>query len=46
VKTPRTTEYAHSIKINGESVVKYDSDNPLKYGARLWIETVADVEIV
>lgn len=38
--------YGHRAIIHGPSEVVYDPDNPLKCGARLWIETEADVDVI
>ena len=43
VKTPRLTEYGHSVEISGPSKIIYSKDDPLKCGARVWIETDAEV---
>lgn len=43
VKRGRTNTRAHSVAILGESRVVYRPDNPLSCGARLWIETHAEV---
>ena len=37
--------YGRSIKWDGPSEMVYDPDNPLKCGAKLWIETEADITI-
>jgi hypothetical protein len=44
VKTYKTTTYAHAVTINGPSQVIY-SEKPLSCGARVWIETQAEVFI-
>jgi len=44
VKTYKTTNYAHEVTINGPSRVVYSKD-PLSCGARVWIETQAEVFI-
>jgi hypothetical protein len=38
-------EYGHAVKVLGPSVFRYDSKNPLPHGARLWVETEADVVV-
>ena len=44
VKTSRGNVYCTAVTINGPSRVVYSPDKPLPCGARVWIETVADVE--
>ena len=46
VKTYKTNTYAHRVKIHGESEVVYSPNKPLSCGARVWIETQAEVEII
>jgi hypothetical protein len=46
IKTYKTNTYAHEVSIKGESKVVYSPDKPLSCGARVWIETQADVEIL
>jgi hypothetical protein len=46
VKTYKTNTYAHEVIIKGESKVIYSPDKPLSCGARVWIETQAEVEIL
>lgn len=46
VKSGRSNNYAHEVKIEGPCVVKYSPDRPLSCGARVWIETENDVIIV
>jgi hypothetical protein len=43
VKEGRNNTYAHSVQINGSSTVVYSPDKPLSCGAKVWIETDADV---
>ena len=45
VKTYKTNTYAHEVEILGESKVVYSPDKPLSCGARVWIETNAEVKI-
>ena len=45
VKTYKTNRYAHAVEIKGESRIIYSPDKPLSCGARVWIETDADVVI-
>ena len=46
VKTYKTNTYAHKVLIKGESKVVYSPDKPLSCGARVWIETQSEVEIL
>ena len=38
--------YGHRVKIKGPSEMVYDPEHPLRCGAKLWIETDSEVEIV
>ena len=50
VKTYKDNRYAHQvlIKKDGEVIAKvvYSADKPLSCGARVWIETESEVEII
>lgn len=46
VKTYKDNRYAHEVRILGESKIVYSPDKPLSCGAKVWIETEAEVEIV
>ena len=46
VKTYKSNEYAHEVIIKGPSRVIYSPDDPLSCGARVWIETEGEVEII
>ena len=46
VKTYKSNDYAHEVVIHGESRVVYRPNKPLPCGARVWIETEAEVEII
>jgi hypothetical protein len=46
VKTYKSNTYAHEVKIHGESTIVYAPEKPLSCGARVWIETQANVEIL
>ena len=46
VKTYKTNQYGHEVVIHGESKVVYRPDKPLSCGAKVWIETDADVNIL
>lgn len=43
VKTYKSNLYAHEVVIRGPSRVVYSPDKPLACGARVWIETEAEV---
>ncbi len=45
VKTYKDNRYAHKVVIKGESQVVYSPDKPLPCGAKVWIETNAEVVI-
>ena len=45
VKTYKTNTYGHEVEILGDSKVVYSPDKPLSCGARVWIETDAEVKI-
>lgn len=45
IKTYKSNTYAHEVIIKGDSKVVY-SEKPLSCGARVWIETQAEVEVV
>jgi hypothetical protein len=45
VKNYKSNTYAHEVEVKGPSKVVYSPDKPLACGARVWIETEADVEI-
>lgn len=45
VKTYKENRYAHEVEIDGPSKVVYSPDKPLSCGARVWIETQANVTI-
>ena len=46
VKSKGKNRYAHEVVINGPSKVVHSPDKPLSCGARVWIETLADVELI
>jgi len=43
VKTHKSNTYAHTVEIQGPSRVVYSPNKPLSCGARVWIETQAEV---
>ena len=45
VKTSKSNGYAHEVEINGPSKVIYSPDKPLSCGAKVWIETEAEVNL-
>jgi hypothetical protein len=45
VKTYKTNTYAHEVDILGPSKVVYSPDKPLSCGAKVWIETEAEVRV-
>lgn len=46
VKTYKSNTYAHEVRILGESKIVYSPDKPLSCGAKVWIETQSEVEVV
>ena len=46
VKTYKDNRYAHEVLIKGDSKIVYSPDKPLSCGAHVWIETMAEVEVV
>jgi hypothetical protein len=46
VQEGSTVRYCKEVIIKGDSKLVYRPENPLKCGAKLWIETDADVELV
>ena len=44
VKTYKSNTYAHEAEILGPSKVVYSPDKPLSCGARVWIDTDAEVK--
>lgn len=46
VKTYKSNVYAHAVNINGPSKVVYSPDKPLSCGAKVWIETEAEVQVI
>lgn len=45
VKTYKSNTYAHAVTINGPSKIVYSPLKPLSCGARVWIETEAEVQV-
>ena len=45
VKTSKSNDYGHEVEILGPSKIIYSPDKPLSCGARVWIETEAEVNI-
>ena len=46
VKTSKSNDYGHEVDIRGDSKVIYSPNKPLSCGAKVWIETKAEVKIV
>lgn len=46
IRTTRGAIHAAEIEILGESTLVYRPDKPLSNGAKLWIETCAEVKII
>ena len=44
VKTYKSNTKCHRVQINGPSELVYSPDKPLSCGAKVWIETRADVQ--
>ena len=44
IKTSKSNTYAHEVSILGPSKVVYKPNKPLSCGARVWIETTAEVK--
>ena len=45
VKTYKQNRRCNKVKVRGPSEVVYSPDKPLSCGAKVWIETEAEVEI-
>lgn len=45
VKTSRLNVRGQSVKIIGESETIYSPDKPLSCGARVWVQTTAEVHV-
>ena len=43
IKTYKSNQYAHEVQIQGPSRVVYRPHDPLSCGARVWIETDAEL---
>jgi hypothetical protein len=46
VKTYKSNVYAHEVEIKGPSRLVYSPDKALSCGARVWLETESEVEII
>lgn len=44
IKTYKSNNYANNVVIKGPSKIVYSPDKPLSCGARVWIETLSEVE--
>ena len=45
-KTYKSNDYGYHVVIKGPAKVVYRPDNPLSCGARCWIETESEVEVM
>lgn len=45
VKTSKSNTKCNRVVINGTSEVVYSPDKPLSCGAKVWIETDAEIEV-
>ena len=45
VKTYKDNTYGHEVYVDGPCVIKYNPYKPLACGAKVWIETNAQVEV-
>lgn len=45
VKTYKDNNYAHEVHVDGPCKIIYSPDKPLSCGAKVWIETEAEVKI-
>lgn len=46
IKTYKSNTYANEVTIKGDSKVVYSPDKPLSCGAKVWIETNSQVEVL
>ena len=46
VKNYKSNTYAHEVDIKGPSRLVYSPDKSLSCGARVWLETESEVEII
>jgi len=46
VKTYKSNDYGHEVVIDGPCKIVYRPNKPLSCGARVWITTNANVEII
>jgi hypothetical protein len=46
VKTYRDNIRCHGVEVQGPSLVVYSPDKPLSCGARVWIETEAEITTI
>lgn len=44
VKTYKDNNYAHEVYVDGPCKIVYSPDKPLSCGAKVWIETEAEVK--
>ena len=46
IKNYKANRYAHQVEVKGPSKVVYSPNKPLSCGARVWVETQAEVEVI
>jgi len=46
IKTYKSNTYANEAVIHGPSKLVYSPDKPLSCGARVWLETYCEVEVL
>ena len=46
IKNYKSNTYCNEVKILGESKIVYSPDKPLSCGARCWVETQSEVEVI
>ena len=44
VKTYKDNNYAHEVYVDGPCKIVYSPDKPLSCGAKVWIETEAEIK--
>lgn len=45
VKTYKENRYGHTVDVDGPCRIVYSPDKPLSCGAKVWIETQAEVKV-
>ena len=46
IKTSKDNTYCNEVQIEGPSKIIYNPDKPLSCGARVWIETRSNINII